>query len=159
MATILQLRHDRAGVSDCEQLRGEAGAALSATTMPTLDARHTPVSLAVHLWGTGCASAGEENRVCFVRTLSESRMLEIGTSGLMSGERKRAGDSVRTASLLDSTAPLISTKSPGNRTQNEPAQPLTAPQFPTHLLQDAPPHAPRYHGKESPPNVAEIRNQ
>lgn len=28
--------------------------------------------------------------MCVVRTLSESRMLEIGMSGLMSGERKRA---------------------------------------------------------------------
>src|SRR5690349_11402170 len=111
MAAVLRSRHDRAGLSDCEQLRGEAGAPLSATTMPTLDAWHTPVSLAGNLWGTGCVPFGEENCVCFVRTLSESRMLEIGTSGLMSGEGKRVSRSFAdTAPLLDSTSILFSAK-------------------------------------------------
>ena len=38
-----------------------------------------------------------------MRTLSESRMLEIGTSGLMSGERKRSRRSFRRVPRLSST--------------------------------------------------------
>ena len=42
--------------------------------------------------------------MCTWRSLSESRMLEMGTSGLMSGDGKRATASrSRTAPALDST--------------------------------------------------------
>src|SRR5438045_1068642 len=117
MAAVLQPRHDRAGLSDCEQLRGDAGTELSASAAQTFDAGHAPVSLATHLWETRGGPSGAGDGVCFVRTLSESRMLEIGTSGLMSGEGKRArAISARTAPLLDSTLPVFAT----NRQRNEP---------------------------------------
>src|SRR5690242_14628545 len=91
MATVLWLWNRRASLSDCKYLRGEEGAELSASTEPTLDVGHAPVSVPNDLWGTRRGSlAATRICVCFLRTLSESRMLEIGTSGLTSGERKRA---------------------------------------------------------------------
>src|SRR6266542_1994427 len=107
MAAVLQPRNDRSGLSDCEQLRGAAGATLSASAAQTPDAGHAPVSLATHLWETRCGPAGPATRtcVCVMITLSESRMLEIGTSGLMSGGRKRTGG-LSPAPRLSSTLQL-----------------------------------------------------
>ena len=78
----------------------------------------------------------------FVRTLSESRMLEIGTSGLMSGEGKRAAYA-RTAPLLDSTEP--NHPNPGRKHRgmtNEPNNSFVCSQKPQKQDSPTPPTTP-----------------
>ena len=61
---------------------------------------HAPVSIPKHIWESGRVASAACCCVCFVRSLSESRMLEIGTSDLMSGEEKRVDSSYHASPRL-----------------------------------------------------------
>ncbi len=78
-----------------------------------VDARHHPFPRGSGVRQTRRASASSSSpwraAVCLRRSQSESRMPEIGTSGLMSGEGKRNRHNRKTAPFLDSTHQPIST--------------------------------------------------
>src|SRR5207247_3790677 len=107
LASVLRLRKHGEGLSGGRRVRLRHRAALPETASQGVIARHQPVpgGTGVRLSGRG-PPAGADGRafVSLRRSQSESRMPEIGTSGLTSGAGKRGGASASVlAPSLDST--------------------------------------------------------
>jgi len=94
LAAVLQRRGYEQGVSGGRRLRLRSGTELSEKAAQGVIARHSPVPCGTGVWDPGGISAPGTTGRAYVSlrcSQSESRMLEMGTSGLMSGDGKRGG--------------------------------------------------------------------